>query len=261
MQNIVSVIVFGFFWVATAHGTDRIAIHEIPTRVGVSVPVMVITPEKPSAAILLFPGGNGRVTYHSDGSTGYRGFPVRKPGLFAQQGFLIAVMNTSSDTPPRHFFRDSSSHTEDIHHVIAFLRKETDKPLWLVGHSAGSTSVANAAIQLRNAGITGIVLISSENGKPDLRSGYLDKLNVGEITVPTLVVHHEQDECEFTLFENAQKLMRRLNKSVKAELVAFNGGGPVSGDRCGSLHYHGFPGIEQEVAARIAGWIKATINQ
>ena len=213
MQYVAAVIACGFIWFATSHAAERIVVHDIPTRAGVTVPVLLITPEKPNAIILLFPGGNGRVTFQSDGSTGYRGFPVRKPDLFAQQGFVTGVINTASDTPARHFFRDSTTHTEDIRHVIAFLRKETDVPLWLVGHSAGSTSVANAAIHLRAAGITGVVLISSENGKPDLRSGYLDKLNIEEITVPTLVVHHEQDECEYTRFENAQRLMKRLNKS------------------------------------------------
>jgi len=76
-----------------------------------------------------------------------------------------------------------------------------------------------------------------------------------------LVVHHEQDECEYTLFINAQRLMGRLKKAAKSELISFKGGGPVSGDKCGSLHYHGFPGLEQEVASRIAAWIKAHLKQ
>ncbi len=104
-------------------------------------------------------------------------------------------------------------------------------------------------------------MISSENGKPDLRSGYLDTLKIEEIAVPTLVVHHEQDVCEYTLFTNARRLMGRLKKAPKSELISFKGGGPVSGDRCGSLHYHGFPGLEREVSSRIADWIKANGKQ
>lgn len=69
-----------------------------------------------------------------------------------------------------------------------------------MGHSAGSTSVVNAAVALRGEGVAGIVLISSENGKPDRRSGYLDELKVEEITLPTLAVHHEQDECACTQY-------------------------------------------------------------
>ncbi len=239
---------------------NLVSVRDVATRPGVTVRVLVIKPERPIATILLFPGGAGRVSFQPDGSTGYRGFPVRKPELFAQQGFMTAVINAASDAPAKHFFRDTAAHADDIRHVIAFLRKEADVPLWLVGHSAGSTSVANAAIKLRDEGSVGIVLISSENGKPDLRSGNLDGLNIERITVPTLVVHHEQDECEYTLFINARRLMGRLKKAVKSELISFKGGGPASGDPCGSLHYHGFPGLEQDVAPRIAEWIKATLK-
>ncbi len=144
--------------------------------------------------------------------------------------------------------------------VIAFFRKAADIPLWLAGHSAGSTSAAHAAINLREAGLAGIALISSKNGRYDRYSANLDGLAIEDITVPVLVVHHEQDECEYTLFSNARQMMGRLQKAVKSELMAFKGGGPVSGNPCGSLHYHGFPGIDQDVAARIGDWIKAVLK-
>lgn len=251
-------VVFGcMLWPCSLMADHHVAVHNVATRPGVTVPVLMIKPEKPVATILLFPGGAGRVTFQPDGSTGYRGFPLRKPELFTQLDFVTAVINAASDIPATHFFRNTATHAEDIRHVVAFLRKQSDLPLWLVGHSAGSTSVAHAAITLKDEGIAGIVLISSENGKPDRRSGYLDPLRIEQITLPTLVVHHEQDECEYTLFANAQRLIGRLKKSAKSELIALRGGGPVSGDACGSLHYHGFPGLEQEVASRISDWIRA----
>ena len=54
--------------------------------------------------------------------------------------------------------------------------------------------------------------------------------------------------------------MGRLKKAAKAELISFKGGGPVGGDKCGSLHYHGFPGLEQEVASRVSDWIKDALK-
>lgn len=251
----------GFFGVAAAHAAEQISIHEVPTRPGVTVSVLLIKPEQPVATLLLFPGGNGQIAFRQDGSTTYRGFPVRNPGLFAQQGFMTAVINTPSDGTGRHFFRDSVTHTEDVRYVIDFLRKYAALPLWLVGHSAGSTSVANAAIKLADKNVSGIVLISSENGKPDRRSGYLDLLDLEKIKLPTLVVHHEEDECEYTLFGNARKMMPRLKAAVRSELVSYKGGGPVSGNPCGSLHYHGFPGLEQDVAVRIGDWINTELKR
>lgn len=248
-------------WSQLLHAANQVSIHDVATRPGVTVRVLEIKPERYVATILLFPGGNGRVSFQPDGSTSYRGFPVRRPELFAQQGFMTAVIGVASDTPFRHFFRDDAAHREDIRHVMAFLRQEANVPLWLLGHSAGSTSVANAAITLRDADPAGIVLISSENGKPDLRSGNLDVLNIEEITVPALVVHHEQDDCAYTLFRHIPQLMARLKRSIRSELMSFRGGGPVAGDSCSSLHYHGFPGLEQEVATRIGEWIKALPKQ
>lgn len=248
-------------WPPALFAEHHIAVHEITTRPGVTVRVLLLKPARPLATILLIPGGVGQVSFLPDGSTNYRGFPVRQPELFAQRGFITAVINAPSDrlpAPAMNFFRDSATHIEDVRQVIAFLRKQDgDRPVWLVGHSAGSTSAANSGIKLGNGDVAGIVLISSKNGKYDRASANLDGLNIEEITVPTLVVHHEQDECEYTLFANAQRLMGRLKKTEQSELISFKGGGPVSGDRCGSLHYHGFPGLESEVASGIANWIKA----
>lgn len=246
------------------HAENQVSVHDVATRPGVTVRVMVIKPERPIATILLFPGGNGRISFQPDGATTYRGFPVKNPELFVRHGFTTAVINAPSDRMPEpamNFFRDTAAHLEDVRQVLDFLRMETNNSAWLVGHSAGSTSAANAAITMRDGDSAGAVLISSKNGKHDKFSANLDGLNIEEITVPTLVVHHEQDECDYTLYTNAQRLLRRLKKATRSELISFKGGGPVSGDKCGSLHYHGFPGLEQEVTSRIADWIKATQKQ
>jgi len=239
-----------------ARAANEVSMHELATRPGVTVQVMLIKPEQAVGMLLIFPGGNGLVTFNRDGTTGYRGFPVKNPAIFARHGFVVAVINAPSDQPS-YFRRDSRAHTEDVARVLEFLRQQSDQPLWLVGHSAGSTSVANVAIELRAQRPMGIVLMSSENGRSDTRSGYLDPLKIEDINLPVLVIHHRQDECPFTLFSNAQKMSQRLKSSPRTELLSFSGGGPVTGDTCGSLHYHGYPGIEEEVAARVAAWIKA----
>lgn len=248
---------------AALQAAGQVFIHDVPTRPGVTVKVLVIKPERPIATILLFPGGNGRVALQPDGSTSYRGFPVRNPMLFAQHGFMTAVINAPSDrlpSPAMYFFRDNAAHMEDVRHVIALLRKEANVPVWFAGHSAGSISISNAALRLRDGGPDGIILISTVNGKFYKYSSTLDDIKIEDISIPTLLVHHEQDECEWTLFRNARRLMPRLQKAGRSELISFSGGGPVEGDPCGSLHYHGFPGIEQEVASRIAEWIKAALK-
>lgn len=251
-------------WPGALYAGSTTSIHDVAVRPGVTVRVLLIKPERPVATVLLFPGGNGRVSFQADGNTSYRGFPVRKPALFVEQGFAAAVINAPSDRlpdPAMYYFRNSVTHAEDVRQVIAMLRKETNVPVWLIGHSAGSTSVTNASIRLHDSGPDGLVLMSSVNGKFYKYNSNLDQMNIEEITIPTLVLSHEQDECEYTLFRNAKRLVERLKKASRSELISFKGGGPVEGDACGSLHYHGFPGIEQEVTSRIADWIKATLKR
>jgi len=249
-------------WPIAVCAAEEIRVHDVPTRPGVTVSVLVIKPERPLATLLLFPGGTGRVSFRPDGTTTYRGFPVRNPHLFVQQGFVTAVINAPSDrlpNPAMHFFRDTAAHAEEVRQVIALLRKEANVPVWLVGHSAGGISVANSAIRLRDGGPDGIVLMSAVAGKYYRYSTSVDGLDIERITVPVLVLNHEEDECEWTQLRNARLLMERLKKAPRSELMSFKGGGPVEGDVCGSLHYHGFPGIEQEVVSRIADWIKTTL--
>lgn len=45
-------------------------------------------------------------------------------------------------------FRQSSEHVADIKAVIAWLRQQVNAPVWLVGTSRGTQSVAFAATQL-----------------------------------------------------------------------------------------------------------------
>lgn len=141
-----------------------------------------------------------------------------------------------------------------------FLRiSQAALPIRLAGHSSGTTAVANAAIRLKNQGMVGLVLMSSKTGKRDTRTGDLDILELDLISLPVLVVSDEDDGCSYTLHSHAVHLVRRFGKAPKAELMSFKGGGPVQGDPCDSLHFHGFPGMENEVSQRMAQWMRTAI--
>ena len=75
-------------------------------------------------------------------------------------------------------FRMSGQHAADIEAVAAYLKKQADVPVWLVGTSMGTFSAARGAIAGRN--IDGMVLTSTitrsasrtSSAKPSaLRSG------------------------------------------------------------------------------------------
>ncbi|MGQ0750013.1 MAG: alpha/beta hydrolase [Betaproteobacteria bacterium] len=235
----------------------EVSVRDIPTRAGVTQRVLLIKPEKPVASVILFAGGNGLVAIGTDGRPGRDGnFLVRSRELFAREALLVAVLDAPSDRidgPALDFFRQSADHAFDVAQVIALLRQEK-VPVWLVGTSRGTTSVANAAIRMRENRPDGVVFTSSMVG-PDRER--VPSMAIDTIRVPALVVHHEDDQCKYCLYSDVPGLMAGLRGAPKSELIAFKGGGPVKGNPCLAFHYHGFVGIEEQVVKRIADWIKA----
>jgi hypothetical protein len=251
-----------FFFLALLAPAGAVAldmsVRDIPTRPGVTQRVLLIKPLQPVASVILFAGGNGLVQIAADGRPGRGGnFLVRSRDLFAQEGLLVAVLDAPSDRidgPALDYFRQTGEHATDVAHVIAVLRQEAAVPVWLVGTSRGTTSVANAATRLKENGADGLVLTASMVGNDRDR---LPSMALDTIRVPALVVHHEQDQCRYCLFRDVPQLMSGLKSSPRAELVSFTGGGPAKGDPCQAFHYHGFVGIEAVVVKRIADWIKS----
>ena len=174
------------------------------------------------------------------------------------QGFTVVIVDAPSDRQSPPFlqgFRQKPEHAADIKAVIAWARDSARVPVWLVGTSRGTQSVAYLATELAGSdGPDGIVLTSTilKDGKG--RS--VPAMPLGKIRIPVLVVHHEQDGCELCSFALTPELMGKLGNAPKAELLALKGG-ESKGDPCEAMAYHGFNGLEREVVAQTATWILA----
>jgi dienelactone hydrolase len=232
---------------------------DIPTRFGVTQRFVYLAPDNPKAAVVLFAGGHGGLQIQPNGgfTWGEGNFLVRTRHLFAENGLAVAVVDAPSDRQSRPYlsgFRQKSEHVTDIKAVVAWLRQQTDVPVWLVGTSRGTQSAAFIATQLApgDGGADGLVLtstmLSDDRGRP------VPEMPLHSIAVPVLVVHHEQDGCKHCAYAEVPRLMEKLTSTARKELVAFKGGGN-RGDPCEAYAYHGFNGLEKDVAARIAQWI------
>jgi pimeloyl-ACP methyl ester carboxylesterase len=243
-----------------AYGQPVQKVVDIPTRPGVTQRMLVVSPQQPKAAVVLFPGGHGGLHIFPNGSMkwGEPNFLVRTRNLFAEQGLLVAIVDAPSDrqNPPYlGGFRQRPEHAADIKAVIAWLREQSKVPVWLVGTSRGTQSAAFVAIQLGGPeGPDGLVLTSTmltdDKGRP------VPEMALGKLRVPVLVVHHEQDGCRHCLFSDMPALTAKLRNAPRQELLTFKGGSTV-GDACEAQAYHGFNGIETDVVAKIAAWILA----
>lgn len=139
--------------------------------------------------------------------------------------------------------------------MIAHLRSAFDVPVWLIGTSRGTNSVANAAARLGTAGADGIVLTASMLAWNEKGDNVLD-FDLDKISGPVLIAHHVDDECYVTLPEAVPELVSKLTDAGPVAVKLYEGGHGV-GNPCHAAHYHGFNGIEDQVIADIAAWIEA----
>ena len=187
----------------------------MPSRPGVTQRILVITPEKPKAAVILFAGGDGGLTLDADGRIPKLGgnFLVRARQLFAEQGLTTVVIDAPSDRQSPPFlsgYRQTNGHVADVKAVIAWLRQQSKIPVWLIGTSRGTQSAAYVATQLPPAdgGPDGIVLTSTVLS--DRRSRAVPEMALDRIRIPVLVTHHREDSCRVCRFSDVPQLMERL---------------------------------------------------
>lgn len=234
---------------------------DIPTRPGVTQRMLVLTPARPKAAVVLIAGGHGGLQIGDDGrfNWGAGNFLVRTRQLFADRDLLVAVLDAPSDRQRAPFlsgFRQTPEHLADIQAVIAWLRKEAGLPVWLAGTSRGTQSAGYVATALVGGeGPDGIVLTSTILTDPKGRA--VPAMPLDRLRIPVLVVHHEQDGCKLCSFSAIPSLMDKLDNAPRKQILAFRGGAD-HGDPCEAFAHHGFNGQEAEVVGRITDWIGGT---
>lgn len=237
---------------------------QLKTRPEVEQSFILIKPDQPVASVILFAGGKGALNLSSFlGSPtinwGENNFLVRTRDLFAKQGFLVAVVDAPSDQQSQKGmlggFRDSMDHVKDIDHVISYLRKQAAVPVWLIGTSRGTESATTVAISSQQQP-DGLVLTSSMS-KPNAKGTPVTRMDLGKITVPTLIVANSDDKCRYTPPQRAKKIAGMLTNSKKVEVKMFSGGDTPRSKPCQAMSYHGFLGIEDEVVTFISDFIKA----
>jgi pimeloyl-ACP methyl ester carboxylesterase len=237
-------------------------IKTIPTRAGVTQSFLLLRrTETPVATVVLFAGGNGALNLASGRLAGLGGnFLVRNRGRFAEHGFLVAVPDAPSDhAGGLTRFRASAEHAADVEALIATLRQTAPAPVWLIGTSMGTVSAASAAARLRGErGPDGVVLTSTITRWNRGEGESVGDVRLGDIRVPTLVVHHREDACPFTPYADVPGLLRDLSKTPRRELLTFEGGDPAQSKPCEARAAHGYLGLDAAVVKAIADWIVAT---
>ena len=240
--------------IAAVAGAQEIV--TLPTRDGVTQSFLLTVPsgDKPAAAAILLPGGQGLIRLSNEGGRirlGEANFLVRTRQLFVERGVAAAVVDSPSDQPQGmdDWFRLSDKHVTDMRRVADDLtRRFPGTPVFLVGTSRGTVSAA-AAGRVLGETIAGVVLTSTLFVGGRRAGPGLSGFDFTSVRAPVLFVHHADDGCRSTPYRNAKNL------SAQFALITVNGGDPARSDPCEPFSAHGFLGKEPETVEPMVNWM------
>lgn len=238
----------------------QLELKQIDTRPGVTLRFVFSSPSNPKAALILFPGGDGRNMFAISGAGIKLGgnFVVRNMPQFVQQGFAAAIIDVPSDevSGMAPVFRVSSEHAQDISKLMEYLGTQGLNSVYFVGTSNGTISENYLGTAIKEPRLKGIVLTSTITGTPrTLVSSAFNTIALNKISVPVLIVHHHDDGCSEAPFAAAFALPAKMTSSPRVDLIEVRGGSPPQSGPCDPFAQHGYFGIEEPVIQAIADWI------
>lgn len=235
----------------------------LATHDGTTTRYAYAAPQSPKGALVLLAGGDGHLDLDAQGcAQKLKGNSlVRSQALFHREGFATALVDAPSDHQALDGlggFRAQAAHAEDLGKVIADLRTRVKGPVWVLGTSRGAISAANAASRLKDVDgvvLTSPVTVGTARGRKAWTSQTVFDNPLGDIRAPLLIVSHAQDGCYRSPPSGAQGIAERY-KGGRVQVVMVTGGSSGQGDACAGRSPHGFTGLDAELVAGIARFVR-----
>ena len=196
---------------------------------------VLIRPKAPRASVILLPGGSGAIQAGDQGDIhGLLGNQlVRTRKAYAARGLAVLVADVSTNLKAA------------VDYMAAIKR-----PVTVIGTSRGTLRAAE--------GIAG-------GARPDalvLTSGFLSPESGGGGNVMsilgspsalprTLVIHHRQDSCKFTLPAGVDPFIKWSAGRARVSWVT---GGSDDGDPCEARGHHGFNSLDGQIVGLAGGF-------
>ena len=217
-------------------------LEEPPTR------TLLIPSPKPKALVMLFSGGGGLLKIQDDGVIKSRHTFVRSRFLWLQYQIDAVLVDTPYDLGDlkRGNLRERQDHMARVGEVVRYYKNKTGLPIWIFGHSMGTSTATYFASQLNEQSrlLAGMVIAGT------IRSASLEE----GVSFPVLGIHHLDDACAGTPVSATRRIIesRPTQYISKMELIE---GGISEGNVCESFAYHGFNQTESELVKRAAQFI------
>jgi hypothetical protein len=247
------------FLAAAATGQAAESVVTIPTRDGVTLSYLLVQDPSatPKIVAITFIGGLGAISLAKRAESGpvkfgaATNFLIRIRDRLVDADIADAIVDAPSDKLPQGMddaFRLGPSHLADIRALIADLDKRfPGARVYLIGTSRGTISVAALAAKLGDS-VQGAILSSTVTNR-DKMGEALSTFDFKTIRVPLLFVHHRDDGCYTSPYQNVVRL------SKGATLISVSGGDPPQSGPCEPMSPHGYFGRDAAVAPAVKNWM------
>jgi len=221
---------------------------DVPHQQDAPTRTLFVGVQNPKALVLLFSGGGGMLRLKDDGSTSNQHTFVRSLDQWAQYQIDAVLVDTPYDLGDlrRGDRRNEDDHLKRVGEVVSFYKSKTGLPIWIFGHSMGTSTATYFVNQLNEDSkkLTGIVIAGT------VRTASLDD----RVKLPVEAIHHERDQCGGTPLSASKSIIEGRSKNYISRFEVIEGG-ISEGDVCQSFAYHGFNQTEPEFIKRAAQFI------
>ena len=209
-------------------GAAATANAEEVVRIGGGLAMLNLPAGKPTAGLVLLPGGDGHIGIDESG------------GIRRQVNWIVRTRASYRGARMASLLLDAGV---GVGQAMDVMRRRTGRVV-LVAMSRGSLKVPGALAQRPS----GVVFASS------MLSAVRGSLGSPSALPPTLIVHHRRDECRVTHADDVAPFQQWAGGKVRVRWI--DGGAEPRGRRCGPRHYHGFVGREGAVVAAIVAFAR-----
>jgi hypothetical protein len=216
--------------------------------------LIMAPPSPPVAAVVMFPGGDGRIGIRDNGAITRDGnFLIRTRDQWLARGLLFVAVDAADARIGTRGDRVGPANLRAIAEIVRQVRLRAPVPIWLLGTSAGAPAAVAGAAALPRGAIAGAV-ISSPISIAGTRDSVFDA-PLGKIGVPILIQVNAEDSCRLTPPINAAAIKAALTAASVVDIETFRGGDPPRSEPCEAFARHGFLGIEGQVVNAAANWM------
>lgn len=242
-----------------AHAEINLIPFQYGTENKTDIPTVHWSNANSKAVVIFLPGGSGSfgITKRVDAKPNWLLADLYKSAGVAPLDLVFMDSHSSlqadfGDPYFRWAARRDPRHIDLIKATVLYYRVKTNKPVFLLGHSNGSLSIAEfLKYSPDHQKLLGGVIFSGSRNETELKN---------PLALPVLVIHHRSDSNRWTTPRSAENLFVSIlrNNAGRTERAWVEGGSDVAGGDPTHTGRHMYHEATEEAAGLIQNFIVRT---